>query len=143
MTKKCKYYENKLNYMKRTILIALCIILSPSIFFGQTKEKAKPGVTFCNILSEDTEIKIKYSDIEKCNEIFPIDENLKIKYFNLSYKKGNGFVDEKIKGNKINKEILKYLLSKKAKQMVIGDIIVLEGTKEKLLPGSLIITFIE
>lgn len=89
--------------MKRTILIALSTILSTSIIFGQTKEKTKPGVTFCNILSEDTEIRIKYSDLEKCNELLPIDEHLKIKYFNLSYKKGNGFVDEKIKGNKINK----------------------------------------
>ncbi len=139
--------------MKKTILAAAVFtLLGSTIIFGQTTDnsKTKAQVTFCNIKSEESEITINYNDLGICDELTTVDKNLKIKSFVMSAPipskddKGNEsllFQDQTNIGGKLSKEnraFLKRFIALKVKKILIENVIVLDGTTEKKLPGLII-----
>ena len=133
--------------MKTILSAALLTVLSTSAIFGQTKEKTKSQVTFCNIISEQNEISIKYSDLGKCDELLTVDKNLKIKSFTISAKvfskdlKEDIWVDKTNAGGKLSKEnldFIKKLETEKVKKILIESVIALDGTGEKKISGLVI-----
>lgn len=123
---------------------ALITVLSTSVIFGQAKayQDEVPNVSFCGAMNSND--KIRYSDLGKCDEVLQPHKELKIKSFTMAFLvpapdgKGDGiFMDFPNTGSKLNKETLdalNTLKDKNVKKVVIEHVVVLEanGTERKM-----------
>ncbi|MES2593105.1 MAG: hypothetical protein V4608_14575 [Bacteroidota bacterium] len=129
----------------KTVIAATALItmLSTSVIFGQAKayQDEIPNVSFCGAMNQND--KIRYSDLENCDEVLQPYKELKIKSFTLAYMipspegKGGVFVDFPNTGGKLNQQTLdalKTLKDKNVKKIMIEAVVVLEanGTERKM-----------
>jgi hypothetical protein len=117
--------------------IVLLILFNNSEIIGQTPSKIVPSISFCGA-SKDNDI-IKFDDLLKCHELTLFNSDSKIVSYEVGFNESDMFKTIVVKGNAMSDNDVKFLYSRKGKEVntfFISDIkLDSENNSDNLIKG--------